>query len=183
MKYEENLRLMDGDIYIRNNIKYNSFKEALDSPTSKDEEEAKMISIAIINPNAKDKLPDEIVTLKECAYRSVLSKERNLYISLDKSEIYVELFDIESSNYFIDYGFVYGNGKYFPGGTHVRSLLTGEEITLCANIGCIVGDNFDMYNTKETILSRLLPFKYCDVYLCYDDMEMNLYPSSTLESI
>ena len=183
IKYLEYLKLTDKDKYDRNGIIYKSFEEALGAETSDREKENKMIDIIIINDKAKDQLPDELVPLKECAARSILSKKRTVYIALDKSEIYIETFDIENANYFIDYAFVFGDGKYYPSKSIVRSTLTGENVEIYGYIGCISGENYAEFNTKEKVLDKQLKYKGCDVYLCYDDIGMNLYPSSTLELI
>ena len=120
MKYLDKIIIIPECLYVIDNVVYNNFLDAVLNLNSNDILNHFYI-IRIINPNATDIHPDVLncTNLDSKNNLCIYAKNRYIYISIDKSEIYFEAFELKRSisdnwvcNFIYDYEFLYGNKIY-----------------------------------------------------------------------
>jgi hypothetical protein len=166
MKYLDKLKVYKGDVYTSSKgNKFNTFIEAVQD-SSPDEDG--MIYICIENESASNIEPKTIDHLIDCLGRNEFAKERYVYVSPEKDEIYAEHFLLGRSDYFFDYGFLFGDVKHYPEHSVLKSTLyPGKDIIIVFNIGLLSGENKESYQSKEAILNKEQKYQQCDINLYY----------------
>lgn len=175
MKYLEHLLLIPGCIYRSGDKSYNNFVDAVNNSIESETFKG-IVIIEIENPNTDGIQPSDIrctnFESKDILCRH--AKFRYIYISLDKSEIYFESFELKNSsdnwicNFEYDYEFMYGNDHYaieFDAYSNIYKMKFRVELYPIST-----GKGFTSTLTKEEALNSL--YKYSGVslrYICYDE--------------
>lgn len=193
MKYIDKLVIIP-ECYYRTedgNI-YNSFIDAVINSR----ESAffdKMCLIEIINPNASNIHPDEIKcnNLESKNLLCIYARNRFIYISFDKSEIYFERFELKRSisdnwicNFCYDYEYMYGN-KCFKNKFNAFSNMYNSnyyaEISPISDNKKFISD----ISNKEALMKEYRNSGVNLQYICFDenDNDFELPLSSLLEKV